>query len=171
MHVNSHFIARADGTFAGMDFSCRCALGKGGVIGADLKREGDGASPIGIWQTRRLFYRPDRTQPPETRLPKVPLRADDGWCDAPEDPLYNRPVALPYPASAEKLWRADHVYNLIVELGYNDDPIFPGHGSAIFLHLAREDYRPTEGCVALAEPDLRTVLRFLTPESLIEIAL
>jgi L,D-peptidoglycan transpeptidase YkuD (ErfK/YbiS/YcfS/YnhG family) len=170
MRVNSHFIARSDGSFFGMDVSCRCALGVGGVIGADLKREGDGASPIGIWQTRRLFYRPDRTQPPETRLPKVPLRAHDGWCDAPTDPLYNRPVTLPYPASAEKLWRPDHVYNLIVELAYNDAPPVPGQGSAIFLHLAREAYQPTEGCIALAEPDLRNVLRFLTPDSVIEIA-
>lgn len=169
--MNSHFIARSDGSFFGMDVSCRCALGVGGVIGADLKREGDGASPIGIWQTRRLFYRPDRTQPPETRLPKVPLRAQDGWCDAPGDPLYNRPVTLPYPASAEKLWRPDHVYNLIVELGYNDAPPVAGHGSAIFLHLAREAYQPTEGCIGLAEPDLRNVLRFLTPESVIEIAI
>ena len=169
--MNSHFIARSDGSFFGMDVSCRCALGVGGVIGADLKREGDGASPIGIWQTRRLFYRPDRTQPPETRLPKVPLRAHDGWCDAPGDPLYNRPVTLPYPASAEKLWRPDHVYNLIVELAYNDAPPVPGHGSAIFLHLAREAYQPTEGCIALAEPDLRNVLRFLTPDSVIEIAI
>ena len=169
--MNSHFIARADGSFFGMDFACQCALGVGGVIGADLKREGDGASPIGIWQTRRLFYRPDRTAPPETRLPMVPLRAHDGWCDAPDDPLYNRPVCLPYPASAEKLWRADHVYNLIVELGYNDDPVVPGKGSAIFLHLAREAYQPTEGCIALAETDLRTVLRFLTPDSRIEIAI
>jgi L,D-peptidoglycan transpeptidase YkuD (ErfK/YbiS/YcfS/YnhG family) len=171
MPVNSHFIARADGSFFGMDFSCQCAMGVGGVIGADLKREGDGASPIGIWQTRRLFYRPDRTAPPETRLPTVPLRAHDGWCDAPEDPLYNRPVALPYPASAEKMWRADHIYNLIVELGYNDGPVIPGKGSAIFMHLAREAYQPTEGCVALAETDLRTVLRFLTPDSRIEIAI
>jgi len=168
--VNSHFIARADGSFFGMDFTCQCALGVGGVIGADLKREGDGASPIGIWQTRRLFFRPDRMAPPATRLPMVPLRAHDGWCDAPDDPLYNRPVALPYPASAEKLWRADHVYNLIVELGYNDDPVIQGKGSAIFLHLAREAYQPTEGCIALNETDLRTVLRFLTPDSRIEIA-
>lgn len=168
--MNSHFIARADGSFFGMDFTCQCALGVGGVIGADLKREGDGASPIGIWQTRRLFFRPDRMAPPATRLPMVPLRAHDGWCDAPDDPLYNRPVALPYPASAEKLWRADHVYNLIVELGYNDDPVIQGKGSAIFLHLAREAYQPTEGCIALNETDLRTVLRFLTPDSRIEIA-
>ncbi|KCZ91752.1 L,D-transpeptidase family protein [Hyphomonas johnsonii] len=169
--MNSLFIARANGTFSGMDIACRCALGAGGVIGANLKREGDGASPIGVWPVRRLYYRPDRTLPPETRLPKVPLRPQDGWCDAPDDPLYNRPVALPYPASAEKLWRADHVYNLIVELGYNDDPVVPGHGSAIFLHLARETFQPTEGCIALAEADLRTVLRFLTPDSRIEIAI
>ena len=78
-------------------------------------------------------------------LPHAPLAQDDGWCDAPDDPAYNPPVRLPYPVSAERLWRDDRVYDLIVVLGYNDDPVVPGAGSAIFLHLARPDYAPTPG--------------------------
>ncbi|HEY5346811.1 MAG TPA: hypothetical protein VIJ72_01360, partial [Rhizomicrobium sp.] len=82
-----------------------------------------------------------------------------GWCDAPGDPSYNRPVRLPYPASAEQLWREDHVYDIIVVLGFNDDPVIAGKGSAIFLHLAKPDYAPTAGCVALALPDMLAALK------------
>jgi L,D-peptidoglycan transpeptidase YkuD (ErfK/YbiS/YcfS/YnhG family) len=157
----AHFIAFSDGRFEGGGLSARCALGKSGVVPALEKREGDGASPIGIWPVRRVWYRPDKGQAPETGIPAIALRADDGWCDAAGHPAYNRPVTLPFPASHERMWRADGVYNLVVELGYNDDPVVAGKGSAIFLHVARPDYAPTEGCVALAEDDLRAVLQRL----------
>jgi L,D-peptidoglycan transpeptidase YkuD (ErfK/YbiS/YcfS/YnhG family) len=128
----------------------RAALGKGGLTPAAIKHEGDGASPIGAWPVRRVLYRPDKGPPPRTALPVEAIEPNAGWCDAPLDKAYNRPVALPYPASAERLWRGDEVYDLIVILGHNDDPVVPGAGSAIFLHLARPDHSPTEGCVALA---------------------
>ncbi len=134
----------------------RCALGRGGIR-CD-KREGDGATPVGAWPMRRLLYRADRITKPETALPASVIGRQDGWCDAPSDLNYNLPVPLPYPASAESLWREDGVYDLIVPLGYNDAPIVPGVGSAIFLHLARPDFSPTEGCVALALPDLLVLL-------------
>ncbi|HVJ53663.1 MAG TPA: L,D-transpeptidase family protein [Aliidongia sp.] len=134
----------------------RCAIGRSGISAA--KREGDGATPIGAWACRSLYYRPDRLSRPETGLAVHALTPTDGWCDAPEDPAYNRPVTLPYPAGCESLWREDHVYDLIVPLGYNDDPVVPGLGSAIFLHLARPGYAPTEGCVALAPDDLMAFL-------------
>ena len=144
------FKATAAGTFSGPDIECPCALGKHGVIAAREKTEGDGASPLGVWTMKRVFWRPDRLARPHTGLQTVPLRPYDGWCDAPEDPLYNRPVKRPYPASHEALWREDHVYDLIVELDHNSAPIVPGSGSAVFFHLARPDYTPTEGCVAVA---------------------
>jgi len=136
--------------------SLRCAMGRGGI--RREKREGDGATPVGAWPMRRLLFRADRVGEPETRLPKQAIAPSDGWCDAPGDRSYNLPVSLPYPASAEALWREDRVYDLIIPLGYNDAPVVPGMGSAIFLHLARPDYAPTEGCVALAAPDLVRVL-------------
>jgi len=139
------YSATAKGKFSGDDVTARCAIGKGGVIGAALKREGDGASPLGTWEMRRVFYRADRHPRPETGLPCVPLRETDGWCDDPDHRLYNRPVTLPFQASHERLWRDDHVYDLIVELGHNDDPPVPNYGSAIFLHIAKPDYSPTEG--------------------------
>jgi L,D-peptidoglycan transpeptidase YkuD (ErfK/YbiS/YcfS/YnhG family) len=151
------FTALSDGRFLIDGAEVRCALGKGGVTPADAKREGDGASPLGVWPIRRLLYRPDRGLPP-TALPAAPIGPDDGWCDDPADPAYNRPVTLPYGASAERMWRDDGVYDLVVVLGHNDDPPVPGLGSAIFLHLARDGYAPTEGCVALARPDLEALL-------------
>lgn len=147
----------------------RCALGKGSVKAASGKREGDGASPIGLWPVRRVFYRPDRGGPPETGLPVIALKPDDGWSDDAGEPTYNRLVPLPCRGSHEQLWREDGVYDLIVELGYNDDPPSAGVGSAIFLHVARAGYKTTEGCVALAQEDLRAVLKRLGGGSVIEI--
>lgn len=135
----------------------RCALGRAGI--AKAKREGDGASPAGAFLMRRVLYRPDREALPLTGLPARALGRQDGWCDDPEDGAYNRPVALPYQARAERLWREDGLYDLVVALGYNDDPVEKGKGSAIFLHIARDDYGPTEGCVALSRADLLEVLK------------
>ncbi|MEM9055487.1 MAG: L,D-transpeptidase family protein [Pseudomonadota bacterium] len=164
------FTATARGKFSGGEMTCRCALGKGGIVGAAQKREGDGASPLGIWQMKRVFYRPDRLKRPGTGLPVVPLKESDGWCDAADQPLYNRPVSLPFAASHERLWREDHVYDLIVELAHNDDPVVPGLGSAIFFHLAHEDYRPTEGCIAVAQEHMLAVLAVSNPQTFIEVS-
>lgn len=147
---------RGDGTLAFRGRRYRAALGRAGIR-AD-KREGDGATPAGSFPLRRLLYRPDRLDAPPTGLPVGALEPDAGWCDAPGDPAYNRPVRLPYPASAERLWRTDRLYDLIVVLGHNDAPVVAGRGSAVFLHLARADYGPTEGCIALALADLIEVL-------------
>lgn len=165
----THFIAFSDGRLEGDGLSLHCALGKGGVLPAAEKREGDGASPIGIWPVRRVWYRADKAPAPETGIPAIALRPEDGWCDAPGDTRYNQWVSLPYPASHERLWRDDGLYDLIVELGYNDEPPIARKGSAIFLHVARTGYLPTEGCVALAEDDLRAVLKRIKGGSTLEI--
>jgi len=106
---------------------------------------------------------------PQIALPAEPISPDDGWCDAPGDPNYNRAVKLPYPKSTESMWRDDHLYDVVALLGFNDNPVIDGAGSAIFLHCAREDYGPTEGCVALKLPDLLSVLAALKPDAQIEI--
>lgn len=134
-----------------------CALGRAGVRAN--KREGDGATPSGTFALRRLWYRADRLDAPLTRgLPVREIQREDGWCDDPESAEYNRPVTLPHPARHERLWRDDALYDVVVELGYNDGPIVPGAGSAIFLHVAQADYGPTEGCVAVARGDLLRLL-------------
>jgi L,D-peptidoglycan transpeptidase YkuD (ErfK/YbiS/YcfS/YnhG family) len=167
----TRFTASSSGWLQWSGNKVRCALGRSGVTPADSKREGDGASPKGIWPVRQLFWRADRLARPATGLPMVEIIPEAGWCDDPADPFYNRPVILPYPASHEKLWREDHIYDLIVELGYNDAPVMPGKGSAIFLHLARKDYSPTEGCIACALPDLLALLKDAKPGDELEITI
>jgi L,D-peptidoglycan transpeptidase YkuD (ErfK/YbiS/YcfS/YnhG family) len=162
---SSTHLARGTLTCAGRTFAC--ALGRGGV--SRDKREGDGATPAGEFPIRRVLYRADRLDAPVTQLQRVALAPHDGWCDAPLDPHYNRPVTLPYPAGAENLWREDHVYDLIVVLGHNDAPPVPHLGSAIFMHVASVDLSPTAGCVALAQEDLLWVLARLAPDSSIAI--
>ena len=139
----------------------RCALGPTGIR-AD-KREGDGATPAGRFPLRCLLYRPDRLPPPSAGDSGSSGRAVGGWCDAPEDPLYNRLVRLPYGASHERLWLVDAINDLILVIGHNDDPVRPGAGSAVFVHVARSDYAPTQGCVALAKEDLLAVVATAGP--------
>lgn len=146
-----------------------CAVGRGGV--REDKTEGDHATPAGRWPIRRVLYRADRLQRPETAFPCDPLQPDDGWCDAPADPQYNRLVRLPYPAGHERLWRDEEVYDCIVVLGYNDRPVRAGAGSAIFLHIARRDLAPTEGCVALLRGHLLEFLRAAPRSSRVCVAL
>jgi L,D-peptidoglycan transpeptidase YkuD (ErfK/YbiS/YcfS/YnhG family) len=151
----------ADGWLEWRGRRLRCALGRGGVV--TDKREGDGGTPVGCWELRRVLYRPDRVASPATALPVAAIAEADGWCDAPAHPDYNRPVRLPHPASCERMWRDDELYDVVVVLGHNDDPPVPGAGSAIFFHVAKPDYAPTEGCVALALPDLLWVLADAVP--------
>lgn len=139
----------------------RCAVGRGGV--AVKQREGDGITPIGQWPLRRVLYRADRLEtPPQTILPVEKIEADDAWCDIPGDPNYNRLVRLPYATLDERLWRDDHAYDVITVLGFNDAPVVQGKGSAIFLHVASADFKPTAGCVALSRDDLLEALAQLT---------
>ena len=134
----------------------RAALGRAGV--GVHKMEGDGATPAGVLPLRRVLYRLDRLSAPDCAVPIEPVAETDGWCDDPTHRDYNRPVSLPHEARCEELWRPDGLYDVVGVLGWNDAPVTRGHGSAIFLHVARPDYEPTEGCVALALPDLLVVL-------------
>lgn len=152
--------------FNGMRY--RCALGRGGVR-AD-KREGDGATPAGRFPLKRLYIRRDRISGVDTGLPATAIAADDGWCDDPARPEYNRPVKLPFGGSHERLFRDDHLYDLVIEIGHNDAPPVPGAGSAVFIHVAKPDYAPTDGCVALARDDLVALLAHWSPATEIEIS-
>ena len=144
-----------------------CALGRGGS--RMRKREGDGATPIGRWPVLRVLFRADRLPRPRTALPVQRIVPEDGWCDAPDDRNYNRPVRHPYPASAERLWRQDALYDVVVVLGHNQKPRLRGAGSAIFMHVARPGYLPTEGCIALRRDHLLRLLDRLQPGSEVEV--
>jgi L,D-peptidoglycan transpeptidase YkuD (ErfK/YbiS/YcfS/YnhG family) len=123
-----------------------------------MKREGDGATPIGTFAACQAFYRPDKQLRPLSGLPVRPLRKSDGWCDSVNDRNYNRMVSHPYPASAERMWRDDWLYDLVVVLDHNRRPRVRGLGSAIFMHVAPPGYAPTAGCIAVSAPHLRRIL-------------
>lgn len=134
-----------------------CAVGRSGI--GEKLAEGDGISPIGCWPIRRIFYRADRLDhAPSDVFPCQVIDRLDGWCDAADHPDYNRLVRLPFDASHEEMWREDALYDIVVVLGQNDDPVVPGAGSAIFLHIARPGYSPTAGCAALSREDLQEFL-------------
>jgi len=162
-----NIIVRDPGEIVFRDKVLRCALGRSGI--AAKIGEGDGITPAGPHPLRSVLYRPDRLNAPQTGLPVRPLLRTDGWCDDPNHADYNCPVRTPFEARHEKMWREDALYDVVVVLGYNDAPVKPGLGSAIFMHVAKPEYGPTEGCVALAVKDLLEILEHCTPDSQIEI--
>jgi len=133
-----------------------CALGRGGLT--HMKREGDGATPVGRFQILRGYYRADREHICASGVEFGRITSDQGWCDAPGDRNYNRPVKLPYPGFHEKMWRRDNLYDFCLVLDQNYSKRMRGLGSAIFFHLATDEYRPTEGCVAIKKSDMRWLL-------------
>jgi L,D-peptidoglycan transpeptidase YkuD (ErfK/YbiS/YcfS/YnhG family) len=149
--------------------SAIAAIGRGGI--RSNKREGDGATPAGRYPLVFGFYRKDRVTPLPSPFPLQPLEWHDGWVDDPDDPQYNRLVNLPYPARTENLWRDDEVYDLIVVIGYNMEPVVPGAGSAIFLHIARPDFSPTDGCIAVRREVLIGLIPLLGLGSMITIGI
>jgi L,D-peptidoglycan transpeptidase YkuD (ErfK/YbiS/YcfS/YnhG family) len=141
----------------------RCAVGAGGV--REDKVEGDAATPVGEFPLRRIYFRNDRLVLPKVQLPARPIGEHDGWCDDPRSPAYNRLVRIPNEWSHEKMWREDGLYDVVVVVGYNDDPPEGEWGSAIFLHIARDDMSPTQGCVAFARADLLELLPLIGPNT------
>jgi L,D-peptidoglycan transpeptidase YkuD (ErfK/YbiS/YcfS/YnhG family) len=142
-----------------------CAFGRAGV--KRRKREGDGATPSGRFRLVAVFYRPDRVRRPATALPVQPIRPNSGWCDDPADHRYNRPVRLPHPASHERLWRDDQLYDYVVVLDHNLATPKPGFGSAIFLHVAAPSFTPTAGCVAITPEAMRRLLARVGPRTIL----
>jgi L,D-peptidoglycan transpeptidase YkuD (ErfK/YbiS/YcfS/YnhG family) len=136
-----------------------CALGRGGVRGD--KREGDGATPAGVHRIVGMLYRPDRMARPARWA--VPIGPSDLWCDDPRHPDYNLMVRAPFAASAERLRRADRLYDLVIVTDWNWPFAERGRGSAIFLHRWRRPGVPTEGCVAMAPGELRRLAARIGP--------
>ena len=143
------------------------ALGRGGIV--PNKREGDGATPRGTFRLLRLWWRADRGPRPATMLPVRRIRPDDAWCEDFSDRRYNRPFRLAPGQAGDRLQRTDHLYDLIVEIDHNTRPRVTGRGSAVFLHVARPGFAPTEGCVALEAGALRRLLVGLGPKTKIAI--
>lgn len=147
--------------------SFRCGVGRSGI--AIKQKEGDGITPIGDWPLRLVMYRPDKLAPPRTSLPLRGIEPSDGWVDEPTDENYNKLVKLPYSASHENLWRTDDLYDLLIVIGYNDAPVEKGKGSAIFLHVARPDYSPSDGCATCSLADLQEIVELCSPQTILRI--
>jgi L,D-peptidoglycan transpeptidase YkuD (ErfK/YbiS/YcfS/YnhG family) len=143
------------------------ALGRGGIRAN--KREGDGGTPRGTFRLRRVWWRADRAARPRTLLPVRRIRGDDGWCENPRDRHYNQPVRLQPDHAGDRLKRADHLYDLIVELDHNTRPRIAGRGSAVFVHVARPGFAPTAGCVALTASALRRLVARTGPHTRLSI--
>jgi len=161
LHIRALSARSRRGTIIGGNLRVPCTLGRAGRIWR--KREGDGATPRGLWPLRHVLMRPGiRVQ---SRLTRKIIRPADGWCDDPVDRNYNRWVKLPYPASHEAMWRDDELYDVVVLLGYNDFPRRRGLGSAVFLHLADPQDRPTAGCIGVSRKDMMKVLALCGPKT------
>jgi L,D-peptidoglycan transpeptidase YkuD (ErfK/YbiS/YcfS/YnhG family) len=143
------------------------ALGRGGIRAN--KREGDGGTPRGSFRPRRLWWRADRNPRPRTFLPVRAIGPKDAWCEDPASRHYNRPMRLDSASHGDRLRRDDHLYDFIVEIDHNVTPRIKGRGSAVFLHLAREKFGPTAGCVAMTKSSMLRLLRYLGPRTRIVI--
>ncbi len=148
-------------------FALPVALGRGGIKAN--KREGDGATPRGTFRLKRLWWRAERHPRPPTMLPSRPIKEGDAWCEDPADRHYNRPVRLTPDSNADRLSRADNLYDFIIEIDHNTRPRIKGRGSAVFIHATREGFAPTAGCVALDLKALRLLLARLSPRTKIVI--
>lgn len=170
-------IVQANTTFCSIFFrdkEYKCSIGENGVINSELKVEGDGCTPTGVYQLRRGFYRKDRiSRKIINSLSDVISFSETfpnyGWCDSPIDDMYNQFINLPYNASHEFLWlKESHAYDLMAVIGYNDNPVVPYKGSAIFFHVT-ETYSFTAGCVAMSLNDLSYILSVITMDTKIQI--
>ena len=151
-----------------LDLHAACCIGSNGLT-VD-KIEGDNCTPIGTWPLRRVFYRADKQDTPLTQLPLTKITKQMGWCDDPKDQdNYNKLVALPHPYSHEKLWRNDDLYDIVVELGYNDRPPIAGRGSAIFMHVMDKDGIPTAGCISLRKDHLLNLISLVELNEVLKI--
>lgn len=143
------------------------ALGGGGIKAN--KVEGDLATPHGVFRPRRVWWRADRMPRPKTALPVQRIARTDAWCEDPGDRRYNQHILLDGSAPGDRLWRDDHLYDLIVELDHNTRPRIARRGSAVFIHLARENLKPTAGCIAMPLGDLRRLVETLDINTVIKI--
>ena len=137
-------------------YKLKCSIGKSGITNS--KKEGDLATPKGIFKLGLLYYRKDRNKSLKSKLKKRTIKKNMGWCDDIKSKKYNQEIHFPFKYGAEKLYRKDKIYDLFIDIKYNYRPIIKRKGSAIFLHITDKKYRPTEGCVAITKKDFFKIL-------------
>ncbi|MGQ0484681.1 MAG: L,D-transpeptidase family protein [Hyphomicrobiales bacterium] len=163
LHVRAISPRAVSGLLTAGALSVPCFFGRSGMT--FRKREGDGATPMGVWWLRRILYRADRIGPPRALVEPRAIRPHDGWCEAVGDRNYNRLIRIPYGSGHETLRRGDRLYDIVVELSHNERPRIQGHGSAVFFHLHRGDGGPTAGCIAVSLKDMKKILALCGPRT------
>tara|TARA_X000000368_G_scaffold404029_1_gene379631 strand:+ start:1704 stop:2195 length:492 start_codon:yes stop_codon:yes gene_type:complete len=149
------------------NYKIKCAIGKRGI--SSKKREGDNYTPRGTFKFKGLLYRKDRVLNIKTSLFKKSIKENMGWCDDTNSKHYNKLIKFPFRYSAEKLYRSDYIYDIILIMDYNQNPVIKGKGSAIFLHISKKNYSPTLGCIAIKKKHMRLLLRMIHKNSKITI--
>ena len=138
------------------NFKFRCALGKAGM--GEKKQEGDNVTPTGTFKIVKIYYRSDRIKKISSKFRAIEITKNMGWCDDPNSKNYNQLINLPSKYGHEKLFKKNNIYDIIVVLNYNMKPVVKNKGSAIFIHVAKKNYQPTQGCIALKKNDLLKIL-------------
>ena len=148
-------------------YKLRCSIGKRGI--SIKKREGDKKTPKGEFKLKYILYRKDRVFNLQTKLKKIKIDKKMGWCDDPKSNHYNKIINYPFKYSSEKLWRKDNIYDIIIIIDYNLDPVIKNKGSAIFLHIAKRKYQPTAGCIAVSKKNIKLIASKINKRTKIKI--
>jgi L,D-peptidoglycan transpeptidase YkuD (ErfK/YbiS/YcfS/YnhG family) len=149
------------------NYRLKCAVGKRGIN--YKKREGDFITPIGKYKIKYILYRKDRVKKLKTSIKKISIKKNMGWCDDSKSKKYNQLIKYPFNLSSEKLFRKDNIYDIILILNYNMNPIQKKRGSAIFIHVARKNYKKTKGCVAVKKKELITLISKIKRKTVVNI--
>ena len=149
------------------NYKVKCVVGKRGI--RKKLKEGDKITPKGKYKVKFILYRKDRVPSLICKIPKYVIKNNMGWCDDPISKDYNKLIRFPFKYSAEKLYRRDNIYDIILVLNYNFNPIIKNKGSAIFIHVAKRNYKLTKGCVAVRKKDLKRIVKQINKKTIIKI--
>ena len=141
-------------------YKLKCSIGKSGIT--HLKKEGDLTTPRGLFRLGLLYYRKDKIKLLKCKIKKRVIKKNMGWCNDSKSKKYNKEISFPFKYGAEKLYREDKIYDVLINIKYNHSPIVKEKGSAIFLHLCSKKYKPTSGCVAIQKKDFLKILQLIS---------
>ena len=149
------------------NYKVKCAVGKRGI--SKFKKEGDNCTPKGTFKFKKLLIRNDRVKNLKANIEKLLIKKNMGWCDDSKSNHYNKLIKFPFKYSAEKLYKKENIYDIILIMDYNLSPVIKKSGSAIFLHIATKNYNPTQGCVAVSKNNMRKLLKYISKKTKITI--
>ena len=149
------------------NYNVKCAIGKRGI--GNKRTEGDQITPRGKFKIKFLFYRKDRVSKLKSKIKKITIKKNMGWCDDPNSKKYNKLIKFPFKYNAEKLYKINNTYDIILVLNFNSNPVRKNRGSAIFIHVSKKNYKNTEGCVATSKRDLIKIIKMMNKKTIVEI--